>query len=231
MKLLSSFPNRVSVGQGTGANSSVLTEAPQSLPLAAVSPSPAGDPSLYFNRELSWLAFNERVLNEAAAGWPLLERLNFLGIYFSNLDEFFMVRVSALHEQALAVHIDKSPDGLLPHEQLSAIRTVVRSQTDRAASLLAEDLLPQLEFNNIRICLWHDLDRANRESAHRYFRRAVFPVLTPLVVDPVHPFPFLSNLSLSLAVEIRDPDARGRPFCESESSGNPAAACSTGGTR
>jgi polyphosphate kinase len=169
---------------------------------------PIADPSLYFNRELSWLAFNDRVLNEAAASWPLLERLKFLAIFFSNLDEFFMIRVSALHQQVAAGDIDKSPDGLLPREQLMMIRAAVRAQTDRAAKLLAEDLLPQLDANNVRIHTWASLDSKSREAARQYFREMVFPVLTPLVVDPVHPFPFLSNLSLSLAIEVLDPETR-----------------------
>ena len=166
------------------------------------------DPSLCFNRELSWLAFNERVLNEAVGKWPLLERLKFLSIFFSNLDEFFMIRVSALHQQVAAGDIDKSPDGLTPSEQLLMIGAAVRAQIDRAAALLAQDLLPQLDANNVRIRGWTDLDSKTRELARQYFRHTVFPVLTPLVVDPVHPFPFLSNLSLSLAIEVLDPDTR-----------------------
>jgi polyphosphate kinase len=165
------------------------------------------DPSLYFNRELSWLAFNERVLNEAAAAWPLLERLKFLAIFFSNLDEFFMIRVAGLHHQASAHEIHKSIDGLSAHEQLVRIRAAVSIQLKRAACLLNDDLLPQLETHHIRICgSLNDLNATERERARCYFRDSVFPVLTPLVVDPVHPFPFLSNLSLSLAVEVRNPE-------------------------
>jgi polyphosphate kinase len=165
------------------------------------------DPSLYFNRELSWLAFNDRVLSEAASGnWPLLERLKFFAIYFSNLDEFFMVRVSALHEQHAAQEIEKSPDGLTPGEQLARIGVEVRSQLAEAAALLASSLLPELEAQGIRIHTWDGLSEDERRLAHNYFRETVFPILTPLVVDPVHPFPFLSNLSLSLAVEVRDPE-------------------------
>jgi polyphosphate kinase len=164
------------------------------------------DHSLYFNREISWLGFNQRVLNEAAArGWPLLERLKFFAIFFSNLDEFFMIRVSALHEQVAAQVSDKSPDGLGAREQLIKIGATVRSQLEQAAALLKADLLPSLEASGIRLRRWDELDEARREQARRYFRDTVFPVLTPLVVDPVHPFPFLSNLSLSLAVEVRDP--------------------------
>ncbi len=180
-------------------SSRLCDDAPMPKPLIT-------DHSLYFNREMSWLAFNERVLNEAAAdGWPLLERLKFLSIFFSNLDEFFMIRVSALHERVTSAVIDKSPDGLTAKEQLIKIGTTVRSQFERATSLLLQDLLPRLEANAIRFRLWDELDDLTRAAARRYFRETVFPVLTPLVVDPVHPFPFLSNLSLSLAVEVRDP--------------------------
>ncbi len=165
------------------------------------------DPSLYFNRELSWLAFNHRVLWEAASSeWPLLERLKFFAIFFSNLDEFFMVRVSALHEQHSALEIDKSPDGLTPGEQLAKIGIEVRKQLPEAAALYSDSLLPALEANGIHIHRWETLSGDARRLAHAYFRETVFPVLTPLVVDPVHPFPFLSNLSLSLAIEVRDPE-------------------------
>src|SRR5262249_32418318 len=189
------------------------------------------EPCLYLNRELSWLAFNHRVLSEAAsADWPLLERLKFFAIYFSNLDEFFMIRVSALHEQNAALGaaltenrsgtgtylsalqdqnatsgIDKSPDGLTPGEQLSRIGAEVRNQLQEAAVLLSGTLLSALQANGIHIHRWEPLSKESRELAHAYFRETVFPILTPLVVDPVHPFPFLSNLSLSLAVEVRDP--------------------------
>ena len=165
------------------------------------------DPSLYFNRELSWLAFNHRVLLEAArSDWPLLERIKFFAIFFSNLDEFFMIRVSALHEQHAAQGIEESPDGLTPGQQLAKIGVEARALLDEAAALLADTLLPELEASGIRIRRWQSLDDDVRRLAHSYFREAVFPVLTPLVVDPVHPFPFLSNLSLSLAVEVRDPE-------------------------
>jgi polyphosphate kinase len=166
-------------------------------------------PSLYFNRELSWLAFNQRVLNEAEARWPLLERLKFLAIFFSNLDEFFMIRVAGLHHQTSAQEIHKSIDGLSADEQLVKIRATVRSQLKTAAAILNENLLPQLDANHIKICRsLNDLNVTGRERAQRYFRNTVFPILTPLVVDPVHPFPFLSNLSLSLAVEVRDPETQ-----------------------
>jgi polyphosphate kinase len=183
---------------------------------AAAAGTPAGSlerPGLYINRETSWLAFNERVLNESLdTGWPLLERLKFLAIYSSNLDEFFMIRVSGLHEQLEASVAETSPDGLSPKEQLARIGKTIRRQLQIASTLLLEDLLPALATRGIRIRDWKSLDGDTKRLARQYFRRSVFPVLTPLAVDPGHPFPFLSNLSLSLAVEARDPDTKERKF-------------------
>jgi polyphosphate kinase len=167
----------------------------------------SADHALYFDRELSWLAFNRRVLAEASrSDWPLLERVKFFAIFFSNLDEFFMVRVSALHEQHAAQEIKEGTGGLTPGQQLAEIGVEVRKLFAEATDLLVETLLPELEASGIHMRRWEDLDPDARHLAHAYFRETVFPVLTPLVVDPVHPFPFLSNLSLSLAVEVRDPD-------------------------
>jgi polyphosphate kinase len=172
------------------------------------------NPALYLNRETSWLAFNERVLNEALdPRWPLLERLKFLAITASNLDEFFMIRVSGLHGQLeAAALVEASPDGLSAREQLTRIGQVIRRQLEVAARLLADDLLPALAERGIRIRHWDSLDGETKRLARRYFRRSVFPVVTPLAVDPGHPFPFLSNLSLSLAVEARDPETKERKF-------------------
>jgi len=182
-------------------------------------PRPAGvrplpkEPSLYFNRELSWLAFNERVLEEAAdPHWPLLERLKFLAITFSNLDEFFMIRVSGLHEQLEQAEAERSPDGLTPRQQLARIRDVVRKLLKDATDLLERHLLPGLAEHGIRIHDWKSLGKPAQERAKAYFRESVFPVLTPLAVDPGHPFPFISNLSLSLAVEAADPESGERRF-------------------
>jgi polyphosphate kinase len=171
------------------------------------------DPALYFNRELSWLAFNERVLAEAqATTWPLLERVKFLSIYFSNLDEFFMIRVSGLHEQLEAALASTTADGLSPREQLTRISHLVRQQGEAASKLLSDDLIPALAAQGLHVRDWKSLDADTRRVARQYFRRSVFPVLTPLAVDPGHPFPFLSNLSLSLAVEARDPETKERRF-------------------
>ncbi len=171
-------------------------------------------PALYINRETSWLAFNARVLDQALdVRWPLLERLKFLAIYSSNLDEFFMIRVSGLHEQLeAAALVEASPDGLSAREQLTRIGQIIRGQLETAATLLADDLLPALAGRGIRIHDWSALDAETKKQARKYFRRSVFPVVTPLAVDPGHPFPFLSNLSLSLAVEARDPETKERKF-------------------
>jgi polyphosphate kinase len=190
----------------TGETAEVVPPTPFPLDLA--------NPALYINRETSWLAFNARVLEQARdTRWPLLERLKFLAIYSSNLDEFFMIRVSGLHEQLeAAALVEASPDGLSAREQLARISQIVRGQLETAATVLAGDLLPALAARGVRIHDWSSLDAEAKRSARKYFRRSVFPVVTPLAVDPGHPFPFLSNLSLSLAVEARDPETKERKF-------------------
>ncbi|HYQ29774.1 MAG TPA: hypothetical protein VER04_21245, partial [Polyangiaceae bacterium] len=171
------------------------------------------NPELYLNRELGWLAFNERVLDQARdRSWPVLERIKFLAIFGSNLDEFFMIRVSGLHEQLQSQAPGSAPDGLSATEQLARIRALVLRLTQAAVSLWLNELLPELSKNEIRVRSYSELSATQREWARAYFRRAVFPVLTPLAVDPVHPFPFLSNLSLSLAVEAEHPLTSERRF-------------------
>jgi polyphosphate kinase len=169
--------------------------------------------SLYINRELSWLAFNQRVLDQAGEPeWPLLERIKFLAIFSSNLDEFFMIRVSGLQEQLESDVTERSPEGLSAAEQLDDIGKVVRQQLFRASTLLSKELAPALKEHGVRLRTWDSLSKQTRQIARTYFRQSVFPVLTPLAVDPVHPFPFLSNLSLSLAVEAIDPVTGERRF-------------------
>ncbi|HTB56596.1 MAG TPA: polyphosphate kinase 1 [Polyangia bacterium] len=194
------------------ANAKEATEP--AVALAETSAADLASPALYINRETSWLAFNARVLDQALdVRWPLLERLKFLAIYSSNLDEFFMIRVSGLHEQLeAAALVEASPDGLSAREQLARIGQIIRGQLETAATLLADDLLPALAGRGIRIHDWSALDAETKKLARKYFRRSVFPVVTPLAVDPGHPFPFLSNLSLSLAVEARDPETKERKF-------------------
>ncbi len=163
------------------------------------------DPSLYVNRELSWLAFNDRVLDQVRdARWPLLERLKFLAIHGSNLDEFYMIRVSGLHEQLDAAVSAKQADGLEVRDLLAQIRERAQRQLNEASRLYREVLLPSLREARIHVKALHELSDDEQRFSREYFRASVFPVLTPLGVDPVHPFPFLSNLSLSLAVELHD---------------------------
>ncbi len=165
------------------------------------------DPSLYFNRELSWLDFNDRVLQLAEdASVPLLERAKFLAIWESNLDEFFMVRVATLHDQLESGSVARGADGMNPSQQLDAIHERVLAQRERVTTCFERDLRPALAEHGIRLT---SLEAANNEEMReleRLFTNQVFPVLTPLVIGRGRPFPYISNLSLSLAVVLRDPD-------------------------
>jgi polyphosphate kinase len=167
------------------------------------------DPKLYINRELSLLEFQRRVLEEALDGSnPLLERVKFLAILGSNLDEFFMVRVSGLKKQIEAGIIDVPPDGLTPAEQLAAIRKTAQGLMAQARESLVKDLLPALDKAGIHILDYKNLDERQRANVKGYFDEVVFPVLTPLAFDPGHPFPHISNLSLNLALLISDQEQR-----------------------
>jgi polyphosphate kinase len=169
--------------------------------------------SRYLNRELSWLDFNERVLDLAAEpGIPLLERAKFLAIASSNLDEFFQVRVAALKDQVAVGVEDRTPDGRTPLEQLEAIGERVRAFVERQESIFTEGLVPELRSADICIVRWGELDLAEREVMARYYADRVYPVLTPLAVDPGHPFPYISNLALSLAATVADPSTAERRF-------------------
>ena len=180
-------------------------------------PTPPGgraltDPWLYLNREVSWLQFNDRVLSLAAdPGTPLLERLRFLSIFATNLDEFYMVRVSGLREQVEAGVATRGSDGWTPTETLEAISKYIGPATEAHTRCFLEDVVPALEAAGIHLAEVDQLERQDREFLREYFQDQVFPVLTPLAVDPGHPFPYLSNLSLSLAVTVRDP-ASHRPL-------------------
>jgi polyphosphate kinase len=172
----------------------------------------AAPPNLYINRELSWLAFNARVLNEALdERTPLLERVRFLSIVGTNLDEFYMVRVAGLRRQVAAGVLQAPPDGMLPQEQLDAIDRSVADLCARARSCLAL-LMPRLAEHGVCLVRVEELKPAEWRAVDEYFESQVFPVLTPLAVDTGHPFPYISNLSLSLAVEIRDPVTRADHF-------------------
>lgn len=164
------------------------------------------DPSLFINRELSWLEFNARVLHEAIDPRnPLLERLKFLAIFNTNLDEFYMVRVAGLRRQVAAGLQTPSYDGMTPTEQLAAVSRRVSELMRKQRELLYDTLLPALSAHGIKLVSIDDLTAAEWQTVDEFFEAQVFPVLTPLAVDPGHPFPYISNLSLSLAVEIRDP--------------------------
>ena len=161
------------------------------------------DPSLYYSRELSWLEFNDRVLEEAIdENNPLLERLKFVAICGTNLDEYFMIRVAALKQQIAAEVHKRSNDGRLPAEQIAAISDRLRPSLARFATLLNDELFAALRSAGIVVRHYEDLDAAGRANLERFFEERVFPVLTPLAVDQGHPFPYISNLSLSLGVEL-----------------------------
>lgn len=164
------------------------------------------DPALYFNRELSWLRFNERVLEEAEdADNPLLERLKFLAIFSSNLDEFIMIRYAGLKEQVAADITVRTPDGMSPREQLAAASARIHELVSRHRAVLAEQVLPALATHGVRLRRVAELRGAAAASVRTFFERELFPVLTPLAVDASHPFPRLPNLSFSLLLDVLDP--------------------------
>jgi len=164
------------------------------------------DPALYINRELSWLDFNERVLALAEdERVPLLERVKFCAIYTTNLDEYYMVRVAGLQDQIAAGVENPSQDGLTPSQMTVRIRERVRELGDRLSDCFAGRLRPELARQGIRIVSLQELDGEQRAELARHFQKVVFPALTPLAVAPGRPFPYISNLSLSLAVLVRDP--------------------------
>ena len=169
-------------------------------------------PSLYINRELSHIEFNRRVLEECLADHPLLERVKFLAIYSGNMDEFFMVRVSGLKQQMLLGITDSKADGLTPREQLVAIHRVL-TQLFAHANFIWRDLLyPQLAESGIIILSYKQLKKRSMQKLRGYFDREIFPVLTPLAFDPSRPWPHISNLSLNLAVVIKDPQKEKTSF-------------------
>jgi len=176
--------------------------ASQTIAVAVEAP-PLDHPSLYINRELSWLEFNDRVLEEAYDRTnPLLERLKFIAIFTTNLDEFFMIRVAALKQQVEAEVIRRSEDGLTPAETLTAISERLRVSLGRQSACLQEIILPEMAERGIRILRIGELTADQRKALRALFEERVYPVLTPLAVDSGHPFPYISNLSLSLAVEM-----------------------------
>ena len=165
------------------------------------------DSKYYINRELSWLEFNSRVLHEACdQRTPLLERLKFLAIFSSNLDEFFMVRVAALKQQVDAKVNSLTPDGRTPEQQLDEIRLHLNPLVKKQNEQFEQVLQPLLANHGIHILKYIEMNEKQRNYLDNYFKEQIFPVLTPLAVDPSHPFPYISNLSLNLAVVVKNPE-------------------------
>jgi polyphosphate kinase len=160
----------------------------------------------FFNRDLSWIEFNKRVLDEALnPDLPILDKVKFVSIFSSNLDEFYMIRVSGLKEQLAANVLEPTIDGLTPHEQLLKIEAAIKPLLNKLIDLWKNEIVPNLKENNIHICTLEDLTEHELSALQDYFKREIFPVLTPLAFDPGRPFPYISNLSLSLAVLILNP--------------------------
>ena len=179
-----------------------MTQAATDVPLAPAEEPPAR----YLNRELTWMRFNERVLEEAQdTHHPLLERIRFLSIFHTNLDEFFMVRVSGLKQQVRSGLEVVSLDGLSPQAQLVRIRALLEEQLARVEAVFEDELMPALRERGVSVVHYPGLDRRTRAFADDFYQRKVHPVLTPLAVGPTKTFPFISNLSLNVAVEVRSP--------------------------
>jgi polyphosphate kinase len=177
--------------------------------LPALHPTAVGSTRLFFNRELSLLEFHRRVLEEGLDDTnPLLERLKFLGIFSSNLDEFFMIRVSGLKEELDENVTELSPDGMTPEEQLKEIRRRVLTMVEQQTKCLRDEIIPGLAAENIHVVPHDSLPTAEQETLRDYYNDKVFPVLTPLAVDPSHPFPYISPLSLNLGLMVQAPEGR-----------------------
>src|SRR5882672_3745466 len=182
---------------------------PQTSRLPALLPTADGAARLFFNRELSLLEFHRRVLAEALDQTnPILERLKFLAIFSSNLDEFFMIRVSGLKEELEENVTELSPDGMTPGEQLQEIRKRIIPMLEEQTSCLREQILPELEAAGIHVVAYDTLSPDEQDGLRSYFMEKVFPVLTPLAVDQSHPFPYISPLSLNLGLMVQAPEGK-----------------------
>jgi polyphosphate kinase len=171
------------------------------------------NPLYYFSRELSWLEFNYRVLSEALdPRTPLLEQVKFLAIFSSNLDEFFMVRVAGLKQQVEAQVQKRTPDGRTPEQQLEGIRDRLYPMVQQQHQFFQSELCPLLYANGVALFDYIDLNQEQRTYLQNYFEAQIFPVLTPLAIDPGHPFPYISNLSLNLAVVVKNPETEKELF-------------------
>jgi len=169
--------------------------------------------SRFINRELSWLDFNDRVLALAThENVPLLERCRFLSICSSNLDEFYQIRVAALKDQVAGEISTRTPDGRSPLEQLQEIKERTQDFVQRQEKIWTDEILPQLELFGIRVLAWSQLSDHEKADLTKEFDQRIFPVLTPIAVDPAHPFPYISNLALNLAVVASDPNSGEQRF-------------------
>ncbi|NTV93428.1 MAG: polyphosphate kinase 1, partial [Chlorobiaceae bacterium] len=180
----------------------------------AVEPPDLHHTAYYVNRELSWIDFNQRVLEEALDqdAHPLLERVKFISIFSLNLDEYFMIRVAGIEDQYEAGIQDKTVDGLTPLEQLEQIRTRILLQLHQRNNCFYNDLIPSLAERGIEFVRFDDLSPEHQGALKTYFRQEIYPVLTPLAFDTGHPFPFMSNLSLNLAIELEDEETMAVKF-------------------
>lgn len=189
------------------------TVEPAQPPAAPQTPGAPPPPAEFLNRDLSWLEFHRRVLHEALdERTPLLERLKFLGICASNLDEFFMKRVGWMKRRVEEGAVSRAAEGRPPQELLAAARQVLLPMIAQQAECFSNALRPKLAEAGIHLLKWEELTAPERAAAEAFFKASVFPVLTPLAVDPGHPFPFISNLSVSLGVALRHPDREGELF-------------------
>lgn len=187
----------------------VVVETPAPAPVAAVTN--LDDSSLYIHRELSQLQFNIRVLEQALdESYPLLERLKFLLIFSSNLDEFFEIRVAGLKKQITFAREQAGADGLQPHQALARISELVHGHVDRQYAILNDILLPELEKHQVRFIRRRHWTTKIKTWVRRYFRDEISPIITPIGLDPTHPFPLLVNKSLNFIVELEGIDAFGR---------------------
>jgi polyphosphate kinase len=161
----------------------------------------------FFNRDLSWIEFNRRVLEEALnPDLPLLEKIKFISIFLTNLDEFYMIRISGLKEQIAANIIEPSIDGYTPREQIQKIEKTIQPMLKDVLDLWTNSIVPELRGNGISILEYNDLEESEKETLTEYFQKEIYPVLTPLAFDPGRPFPYISNLSLSLAILVKKPN-------------------------
>jgi len=163
----------------------------------------------FFSRDLSWVEFNRRVLEEATnPELPLLERIKFISIFFTNLDEFYMIRVSGIKQQIRANIIERGIDGLTPIEELNLLQNNVLPQVDLLLKFWNNTIIPELAGNNVNFIQYDELGNSDKEKLSEYFIKEIYPVLTPLAFDPGRPFPYISNLSLSLAIQVMKPNGQ-----------------------